>query len=312
MAEVEQITPSAFGRITKLQTPYEIFGTGPIRLLFLPGMALSRRSWVNQVIHFSKPEFSVLVIENRGNGEVEHANVKGINSTTSMARDVKRALDTLNWTEKKSVHLIGLSMGGMISLQLCQLIPDRIASLCLTSTCSQWLPPLPGMKSSAASLGMVTATTEEQRIRNTIYMCFPPAHLSASDPDHPDYKTNFDRYVADGHNLISKEQTKGHFFGQIAAVTRHHVSASSLRKIGQGIGFAYVVVGDADKLINPKCSKVLSSMIGCKLRVYPGHGHLIPWESPAEYNKDLEALVRQADKYWKEHPDETIRGSPST
>lgn len=309
MAEDEasrKIEPVACGHLTKLRLPYEIFGEGEIKLLFLTGMSLSRRAWVNQVIHFSAlPIYSILVLENRGNGESHNAAGSGNYTTTAMARDVRRALDEVKWTERRSVHVIGLSLGGMIALQLAKLIPERIGSLCLTSTCAHWMPPVPDIQSSGAALGFTFTTSEHLKCKNILNLCFPAGHLGAYNESFPKYKTNRERYQSQLANLVSRAQSKAHFAGQIAAVSCHHTSSSNLRRIGETIGFAYVVVGDQDRLVNPWCSEVLRKGIGCKKRVYAGHGHLIPWQSPAEYNKDLEGLIMQAGQHWREHPDES-------
>lgn len=58
-----------------------------------------------------------------------------------MAQDVIDLLDHLNW--KQGVHLDGVSMGGMISLELVSTWPERFASLVLTSTTSgRQVPPV--------------------------------------------------------------------------------------------------------------------------------------------------------------------------
>ncbi len=42
-------------------------------------------------------------------------------STSEMAKDVVELLDHLGWTEKRQLHVIGLSMGGMIAQELVRL-----------------------------------------------------------------------------------------------------------------------------------------------------------------------------------------------
>lgn len=49
-----------------------------------------------------------------------------------MANDALILLDKVGWTSR--VHLVGISMGGMISLEMVDAAPDRFASLTLTST----------------------------------------------------------------------------------------------------------------------------------------------------------------------------------
>lgn len=52
-----------------------------------------------------------------------------------MAIDAFDLLDHFGWKEK--VHLVGISMGGMISLEMADAEPARFQSLTLTSTTSK-------------------------------------------------------------------------------------------------------------------------------------------------------------------------------
>lgn len=55
-----------------------------------------------------------------------------------MAQDVVDLCDSpeVNWTKSRQLHVVGVSMGGMIALELAKLVPERIASLGLLSTTS--------------------------------------------------------------------------------------------------------------------------------------------------------------------------------
>lgn len=55
--------------------------------------------------------------------------------TSQMALDALKLLDFFGWKEK--VHLAGISMGGMISLEMADAEPARFQSLTLTSTTSK-------------------------------------------------------------------------------------------------------------------------------------------------------------------------------
>lgn len=53
-----------------------------------------------------------------------------------MAQDVLELLDYLHWTKERSVNIVGISMGGMISLELAKAAPQRFCSMTLISTTS--------------------------------------------------------------------------------------------------------------------------------------------------------------------------------
>jgi pimeloyl-ACP methyl ester carboxylesterase len=55
-------------------------------------------------------------------------------STSEMAKDFIEVIDHLGWTGNRQLHVVGVSMGGMIAQELGLLIPERVASLSLVST----------------------------------------------------------------------------------------------------------------------------------------------------------------------------------
>jgi pimeloyl-ACP methyl ester carboxylesterase len=55
-------------------------------------------------------------------------------STAAMAQDFIDVLDHIRWTGERELHVMGISMGGMIAQELALKIPERIASLTLMST----------------------------------------------------------------------------------------------------------------------------------------------------------------------------------
>lgn len=86
-----------------------------------------------QVEHFGHDSrVSVLVFDNSGSGWSDTP--RGPYTTSGMAREVIELLNFVGWTEDRGVHVVGVSMGGMIALKLAALVPNRIASLLLGVT----------------------------------------------------------------------------------------------------------------------------------------------------------------------------------
>lgn len=65
-------------------------------------------------------------------------------STSEMAKDVVELVDYIGWKETKQLHIVGVSMGGMIAQELAFLIPGRVASLVLQSTAAAIITELVG------------------------------------------------------------------------------------------------------------------------------------------------------------------------
>ena len=92
------------------------------------GLNNSCFGWSNQVNDFAKrPGYQVLVLDNRGVSNSDSP--RGRYTTSGMAIDVEELLEFVGWTEDRSIHVVGVSMGGMISQHLALDIPQRFASL---------------------------------------------------------------------------------------------------------------------------------------------------------------------------------------
>jgi len=77
------------------------------------------KTWQRQIKDFGHTEgdkYSCLVFDNRGMGESDKPVMRY--STSEMAKDVVELLDYVGWVEERSVHVVGISMGGMIAQEL--------------------------------------------------------------------------------------------------------------------------------------------------------------------------------------------------
>ncbi|CED82264.1 Soluble epoxide hydrolase [Phaffia rhodozyma] len=170
---------------------YELHGTGKEHVLFIMGLSNGSSSWSTQVDHFgSLSDYSVLVFDNRGSGHSGYPS--GPYTTSAMAQDVVSLLDFVEWTGSKSIHLVGISMGGMISLELATLIPERLASLtlCVTSAGDKYrrnLPPREGLQTMMKL--MFVTKKQEDRIDAAVELLYPANWLDEEDPDDSECRT---------------------------------------------------------------------------------------------------------------------------
>lgn len=83
------------------------------------GLAALKSGWQNQTKHFghtNASQYSNLIFDNRGIGESDKPLRRY--STSEMARDTVELIDQLGWTEPRQLHVLGVSMGGMIAQEL--------------------------------------------------------------------------------------------------------------------------------------------------------------------------------------------------
>ena len=97
-------------------------------ILFLHGLGSSTRDWETQIPAFA-PEYHVMTIDMRGHGQSDKP--RDAYSMPLFASDVKELLHRLG-IEK--VHLVGLSMGGMIAFQLAVDSQELIQSMTIINS----------------------------------------------------------------------------------------------------------------------------------------------------------------------------------
>lgn len=293
----------------KNKISYEIHGSGPHKILLIMGLLASRYSWRETLnVYMSKPgdKYSVLIFDNRGAGKSSAP--WGRYTTSMLAADALDLLNHVGWDEERSVHLNGVSMGGMISLELALLAGSRFRSLTLTSTCAKHQNP-PRTRAESA-MGWVNffrpKPSHHSKVTNMMNVLFVDQDWLATKG--PDGLTNRERVYKVMINRVSQQPAPGLAgqMGQIAACLTHNCTAASLAKIGEIIPDILVITGDEDKLIDPKCSEEIyneTSLRGQRQSIikviYKGKGHALPAEAEVEYHEAFDAIMEAGDLRWK-------------
>ncbi len=126
----ESIMPKK--RIRDIDIYYEDSGRGK-PLLLIHGLGSSTSGWGNQVPEFSK-NYRVITFDVRGHGHSDKP--RGPYSITMFAEDTVALIDSL---EISSAHVVGISMGGAIALQLAVDYPEKVKSLVVVNMTSELL-----------------------------------------------------------------------------------------------------------------------------------------------------------------------------
>lgn len=83
------------------------------------GLAALKTYWQRQTRdlgHRQADRYASLIFDNRGIGESDKP--FGRYSTSQMAQDLLEVLDHIGWTAERQLHVVGISMGGMIAQEL--------------------------------------------------------------------------------------------------------------------------------------------------------------------------------------------------
>ena len=289
---------------------YEIHGTGSEKIVLIMGLLASRYSWRETVRHFmskSGDDYSILVFDNRGVGRSSAP--WGRYTTSMLAADVLDLLDHLGWNQERSIHVNGVSMGGMVSLELALLCGSRIKSLTLTSTCAKHQNP-PRTRAESA-LGWINffkpKSTFEAKALNMMDMLFVDEEWLSSPAEESPSITNRENI----YNLLMNRLRKGTSppfsgqVGQLSACLTHNCSFTSLAKLGEIIPDTLIITGAKDKMIDPQCSDDIyremsnkGSQTSLRQVIFPSKGHALAAEAEKEYHKEVESIMNAGNMRW--------------
>jgi pimeloyl-ACP methyl ester carboxylesterase len=244
--------------------------------------------------HDQGDKYSCLVFDNRGMGESDKPLLRY--STTEMARDVVELVDHLGWTSKRQLHIIGVSMGGMISQEVACLIPDRICSLNLISTAARIENTTSFVENLRTRINMFIPKSIDRSVSDAAASLFADAWLELPDdapvPDENTvgvklppggiqrFPTNFDRFAAQelAKRLDKNALTRKGFILQTIAAGWHHKSPEQLKQLADHVGRERIMVvhGTNDKMITvPHGQKLIDELQPKVGIIREGDGHVL-------------------------------------
>jgi pimeloyl-ACP methyl ester carboxylesterase len=216
-----------------------------------------------------------------------------------MAEDTIVLLDYLGWTSKRDVHVVGISLGGMIAQELATRIPDRIASLTLAVTTAGGKPwtNLPPWKGFSSLTRLMTITDPHVKVPVILDMIFPETWLAEQAMGDAEGRTNrevqTDIYL---HRIeITRPQALVGALSQMSAAITHHVTPARLSQISSSIPKIAIVTGDQDNLVTPSNSAYLKKqMKEAEYIVFENTGHGIHAQRKEQFNALLERVIRES------------------
>ncbi|RKP27421.1 Alpha/Beta hydrolase protein [Syncephalis pseudoplumigaleata] len=204
----------------------------------------------------------------------------------SMAEDTAQLLDHLHWTTDN--HIVGISMGGMIAMQLASDHPAYVASLCLISTTSTWQPtPVPDALPRTLDLSSPNYEVEAMLVE------YPETWLAAPskhDPRQTNQEYTLEVWIAPHvwqHALTdhcpvklgrtrlssSKPPTPEGYKRQLWAVEHYDLGEEGLARIARAGYPVLVCTGDQDAIVAASNSEFLADRLKAPLKLFAHCGH---------------------------------------
>eukprot|EP01111_Echinosteliopsis_oligospora_P009354 TRINITY_DN2724_c2_g1_i1.p1 TRINITY_DN2724_c2_g1~~TRINITY_DN2724_c2_g1_i1.p1 ORF type:complete len:335 (+),score=105.11 TRINITY_DN2724_c2_g1_i1:54-1058(+) len=271
---------------------YELHGNGPVKVLLVMGMQASAKEWYPQIEFFQdKKEYQVCAFDNRGYGRTDTP-YTGY-SSSNLALD---AIDLVNHLQWDQFHLVGLSMGGMISLELALNAINRITSLALCVTHRGGPDSRPPGNSITKTWSALRAATPADKAKINQTSIFSPAYLTKiheGEVTQLDYHAQ--RYLDNftGDNPLKKPSLTG-LFGHLKVCWTHFISDERLDQLKHSGIPILIITGTIDELVSDVNSRKMHDHFGTsELVVLEGAGHGVHIEEAEKFN---EALLRHIQK----------------
>jgi pimeloyl-ACP methyl ester carboxylesterase len=175
--------------------------------------------------------------------------------------------------------LCGLSMGGIVAMQILAQAPDRVTHVALLDT--NHLPEVPERQRLR---GPQIERVRQGQLREVLIEEMKPNYLAAAQQaDAALQERVLDMGLQLGPDVFER---------QSLALRDRPDATNALRRFG---GPALVLCGEEDKLCPPERHRAIADLISCStLVVVPSAGHLTTLEAPTSVNAALRAWLLSA------------------
>ncbi|KAM3069156.1 hypothetical protein ACMFMG_010677 [Clarireedia jacksonii] len=313
--------PVAKGRGGPFNIDWEVHGSGDIKVVWIVGLGSIKSTWQRQTLYFGHEhgdKYSCLIFDNRGMGGSDTPFLRY--STSEMAKDCLELLEHLGWAKDRNLHVIGVSMGGMIAQELAYANPNIISTLTLLSTAALIENTTTFFENLLTRLQMFIPKPLSRSVLDASLSLFPSAWLSLPDttplplPSTPNvlppathpfpylrFRTNYERFAATEltKRLDPTVFKRTGFLLQAVAAGWHYKSFGQLRELADGVGRGRILVihGTVDRLISFPHGEKLVAGLGLggqewadRWEVREGVGHAVPIQEEEWFTERMERL----------------------
>ncbi|MCW3031461.1 MAG: alpha/beta fold hydrolase [Solirubrobacterales bacterium] len=232
-------------------------------LLLIMGMSGTSLHWGEPFLELLRADFDVIAYDHRGVGA--SSRLQGAVTIRQMADDAAALLGAL---ELDRVHVMGISMGGMIAQELA--LADRSLIDTLTLGCTYCGGPGSALASQAvmSKLGEAMASGDRERALRAGWEINVSPGAAADDDAYARFREIGDRRAV-AVDVI---------FQQLQACAAH----DTYERLPELAELPTLVIhGTEDELLPVQNGRLIASRIGgSRLEIFDGVGHLFFWERP--------------------------------
>jgi 3-oxoadipate enol-lactonase len=248
---------------------YDVHGAEGSPVLLIMGFGMRGSMWQPQLEGLS-PRHRVVTFDHRGIGE--SAPVQGSMTMAELAADALRVADAAGF---HTMHVVGVSLGGMIAQELALAAAGRVRSLTLVATQAGgalgWLPTLEGVRLFLKA----NRSSGPGRLRALEELLYPRAFLETCD------RRALAQRTGATVTLLAAKATR---LAQLRAVLQH----DTRRRLSRLRMPTLIVRPGLDVLIRPQRSDELSRLIPhARVLRYDDAGHGVVYQHASLINASL-------------------------
>lgn len=242
-------------------------------ILLMTGLAAKRYGWYKQFEVFGR-YYRTIAIDHRDISDSDA--VTEAYTINDLADDAAAVLQALG---VQRTHVLGISLGGFVALQLTLRHPELVEKLVLISTSAGGSTHVPPSQQMMEMLGRSRQGVEIGELARSNYRLIMAPGYAESHPEELEKVAEIARY---------RPSSAQAYLRQLQATLTHDAS-QELDRIQVP---TLVIHGDVDPLVVPENGEYLAQHIkGAKHIVYHNVGHVPIIECPEEFNRDILAFL---------------------
>lgn len=213
------------------------------------------------------PHFRVIRPDLRGYGRSDNPDPQ---VSFRYAEDLSALLDRL---QIPKAHLVGLSLGGNVALDLALSQPQQVAKLVLVDSSLSGFPPLPGVAESLQAIFSEAQQTGLEAARE-LWLA------------HPLFASALGKPVAQQLRALVQQYSGWHWANHYPP--SRPIDPALIERLEQVTSPTLVLVGEQDTPQNQAVAELLARRIpGARKAGVAGAGHMVNLEAPLEFNRML-------------------------